>query len=325
VSLTNQTSRPIPAIVGPTASGKSELGIELALRLDGEIINCDSVQVYRGIEIATAKVPLSERRGVPHHLIDFVPPEVNYTAGEWARAAAEKIEEIEARGRMALLVGGTGFYLRALRHPFFLSPKTDENLRRRLTKIREQRGPEYLHRMLRRLDPKSALKLFERDWPRVQRALEVRIQTGKSMSEQMPARAAPPECAARIRVFALHPPRAELYRRINKRTEAHFAAGLADEVCILMNKGVPADSNALGAHGYRRVVEFLEWKRDYESAIEQTKLDVRHYSKRQLTWFRREPEVEWVEGFGNDPAVQERVFQRIQQLIHEQPEENPSG
>jgi tRNA dimethylallyltransferase len=306
-----QSSKPIPAIVGPTASGKSELGIELALRLDGEIINCDSVQVYREIEIATAKVPPAERRGVAHHLIDFVPPEVNYTAGEWARAAVEKIEEIEARGRMAVLVGGTGFYLRALRHPFFLSPKTDERLRRRLTEIRERRGAEYMHRMLRRLDPQSALKLFERDWPRVQRALEVRLQTGERMSERMPARAEPPACAARIRVFALHPPRAELYRRINERTEAHFAAGLVDEVCLLLNKGVPADSNALGAHGYRRVVEYLNGLRDLDSAIEQTKLDVRHYSKRQLTWFRREPGVEWVEGFGQDPLAQERIIKAV--------------
>jgi tRNA dimethylallyltransferase len=283
----------------------------MALRLGGEIINCDSVQVYRGIEIATAKVPFDARRGVPHHLIDFVPPEINYTAGEWAREAALKIEEIEARGRMPLLVGGTGFYLRALRHPFFLSPKTDERLRRRLTEIRKRRGAEYLHKMLRRLDPQAALKLFERDWPRVQRALEVRLQTGKPMSEQMLVRAEPPPFAARIRVFALRPPRAELYRRINERTEAHFAAGLVDEVCYLMNKGVPADSNALGAHGYRRVVEFLNGWRDIQSAIEQTKLDVRHYSKRQLTWFRREPEVEWVEGFGHDPQVQEYVFKAV--------------
>ncbi len=289
MSLSNEPSKPVIAIVGPTASGKSELGIEMALHFSGEIINCDSVQVYREIEIATAKVPVSERRGIPHHLIDFVPPEINYTAGEWARRAAEKIEEIEARGRMAWLVGGTGFYLRALRHPFFPSPKTDEGWRRRLTEIRERRGAEYLHKMLRRLDPQAALKLFERDWPRVQRALEVRLQTGERMSEQMPARAEPPACAARIHVFALHPPRAELYRRINERTEAHFAAGLVDEVRLLLDKNVPADSNALGAHGYRRVVEFLNGKRDLESAIEQTKLDVRHYSKRQLTWFRREP------------------------------------
>jgi tRNA dimethylallyltransferase len=313
----NQSSKPIPAIVGPTASGKSELGIEMALRFGGEIINCDSVQVYREIEIATAKVPLSERRGVPHHLIDFVPPEINYTAGEWARAAAEKIEEIEACGRMALLVGGTGFYLRALRQPFFQSPRTDENLRRRLTEIRERRGPEHLHRMLRRLDPQSALKLFERDWPRVQRALEVKLQTGKRMSAQAVERAEPHACAARIHVFALLPPRAELYRRINERAEAHFNAGLVEEVKNLLDKGVPADSNALGAHGYRRVVEYLRGERSLESAIEQTKLDVRHYSKRQLTWFRREPGVEWVEGFGNEPSVQEMVKSRIRELLAE--------
>ena len=149
----------------------------------------------------------------------------------------------------------------------------------------------------------------------MQRALEVRLQTGERMSEQMPARAEPPACAARIHVFALTPPRVELYRRINERTEAHFAAGLVDEVRHLLNKNVPADSNALGAHGYRRVVEFLNGIRDYQSAIEQTKLDVRHYSKRQLTWFRREPDVEWVEGFGQERSVQEHVLSRIKLLI----------
>jgi tRNA dimethylallyltransferase len=315
VTFFPQSTKPITAILGPTASGKSEMGIELALRLGGEIINCDSVQVYREIEIATAKVPLSERRGIPHHLIDFVPPHINYTAGEWARAAAERIAEIEARRRLPLLVGGTGFYLRALRQPFFPSPKTDERLRRRLTQIRDRRGPEHLHRMLKRLDAPSALKLFARDWPRVQRALEVRLQTGERMSVQLPARAKPPAFASRIRVFALNPPRAELYRRINNRAENHFAAGLVDEVRGLLQKGVPADSNALGAHGYRRVVEYLRGMRDLESALEQTKLDVRHYSKRQLTWLRREPGVEWVEGFGEDPAVQERVFTRLKLLI----------
>lgn len=311
MNSSGQSSKPIVAIVGPTASGKSELGIELALSCGGEIINCDSVQVYREIEIATAKVPLSERRGVPHHLIDFVPPEVNYTAGEWARAAAAVIDEIEARGRMAVLVGGTGFYLRALRQPFFPGPKTDERLRSRLTEIRARRGPEHLHRMLRRLDPQSAARLAERDWSRVQRALEVRLQTGRNLSEQAALRPEPPPFAARLRVFALLPPRAELYRRINERAEAHFAAGLVEEVRRLLDKGVPADTNALGAHGYRRVVEYLRGERDLASAVEQTKLDVRHYSKRQLTWFRREPGVEWVEGFGDDRAVQEKVVKAM--------------
>ncbi|HEY0376740.1 MAG TPA: tRNA (adenosine(37)-N6)-dimethylallyltransferase MiaA [Pyrinomonadaceae bacterium] len=311
MNSSGQSPRPIPAIVGPTASGKSELGIELALRCGGEVINCDSVQVYRQIEIATAKVPIEERRGVPHHLIDFVPPEVNYTAGEWARAAARVIDEIEARGRIPVLVGGTGFYLRALRQPFFPGPKTDESLRRRLTEIRARRGPEHLHKMLTRLDPQSAAKLAPRDWSRVQRALEVRLQTGRNMSEQATERAEPPPCASRIRVFALNPPRAELYRRINERAEAHFAAGLVEEVRRLLDQGVPTDSNALGAHGYRRVVEYLRGERALASAVEQTKLDVRHYGKRQLTWFRREPGVEWVEGFGNDPAVQEKVIKAM--------------
>ena len=311
MNSSDQFTRPIPAIVGPTASGKSELGIEVALRFGGEIINSDSVQVYREIEIATAKVPLNERRGVPHHLIDFVPPEINYTAGEWARRAALKIDEIEGRGHMALLVGGTGFYLRALRQPFFPSPKTDESLRRRLTEIRERHGATHLHKLLRRLDPESAANLFERDWPRVQRALEVRLQTGRPISAQLSARAEAPPCAARIRVFALLPPRAELYARINERTEAHFAAGLVDEVKRLLESGVSADSNALGAHGYRRVVEYLRGERDLQSAIEQTKLDVRHYAKRQLTWFKREPGVEWIEGFGDEKGVQERVIKAV--------------
>src|SRR5438552_13436702 len=301
----------IIAIVGPTASGKSELGIELALRLGGEIINCDSVQVYRGIQIATAKVPLAERRGVPHHLIDFVSPLVNFTAADWARAAIEKIEEIEMRGRRVLLVGGTGFYLRALRQPFFESPPTDESLRARLGKIRQRHGPERLHRILQRFDADEAAKLNVRDWPRVQRAIEFCLQTGEPISRQRPLRPEPPAIAARIRIFALNPPRAELYARINRRTEEHFASGLADEVHQLVDAGVPAEANALGAHGYRRVVEHLHGRRTLESAIEQTKLDVRHYAKRQLSWFRHELGVEWVDGFGNDARVQDEVCARV--------------
>lgn len=315
MTATDKPFKPIIAIVGPTASGKSELGIEMAIQFDGEIINCDSVQVYREIEIATAKVPFNERRGIPHHLIDFVPPEVSYTAGEWAREAVSRIEEIEERGHLAFLVGGTGFYLRALRQPFFPSPKTDEQLRRRLTVLRERRGPAHLHKMLSRLDPLSAEKLFERDWPRVQRALEVRLQTGRPISAQLSQRATPPACAIRVRVLALHPPREELYQRINTRAEAHFTAGLVDEVRALLAKGVPPDSTALGAHGYRRVVEYLRGERDLLSAVEQTKLDVRHYAKRQLTWFRREPGIEWFAGFGDDPSVQRRVGNRLKELI----------
>ena len=306
-----QSNSPVVAIVGPTASGKSSLAIEVALKLDGEIINCDSVQVYREIQIATAKVPPSERKGVPHHLIDFVSPDVNYTAVEWASEAANKIEEVEKRGRMPLLVGGTGFYLRALRKPFFVSPKTDEQLRRRINALREKHGPEYLHRVLRRLDPRGAEQLFLRDWPRVQRAIEVFLQTGESIFIQREERPEPHESSRRLRILALNPSREELYKRINERTEAHFQAGLVDEVQTLLARGVPANSNALGAHGYRRVVEHLQGARTLESAVEQTKLDVRHYAKRQLTWFRREEGVEWLNGFGEDPAVLRAVLKSL--------------
>jgi tRNA dimethylallyltransferase len=309
------THRPIIVVAGPTASGKSELGIAVALRFEGEIINCDSVQIYQGIEIATAKVPPAEQRGVPHHLLDFVPPHVNFTAGAWAETATRKLSELEARGRLAIFVGGTGFYLRALREPFFPSPPTDEALRARLTGIRERRGAAHLHRILRRLDPASASRLYPRDWSRVQRALEVRLQTGALISQQQPARPAPPPFAARLHVFALSPPRDELYARINERAERHFSAGLIEEVRRLLSAGVPAASNALGAHGYRRAVEYLNGERTLESAIEQTKLDVRHYAKRQLTWFRREPDVEWIAGFGDRPETQERVIARVGELL----------
>jgi tRNA dimethylallyltransferase len=311
VSQATTSRQPVIAVVGPTASGKSALGIELALRFGGEIVNCDSVQVYREVEIATAKVPLAERRGVPHHLIDFVDPRTNYTAGAWARDASRVIEEIEARGRLAILVGGTGFYLRALRQPLFESPPTDERLRAKLVRIRERRGAEHLHAILRRLDPTAAARLHARDWSRVQRAIEVRLQTKSSITAQQPARPQPPELAARLRVLALAPPRAELVRRIDLRAAEHFRQGLVEEVRELLARGVPAESSALGAHGYRRVVEFLRGARTLESAVEQTKLDVRHYAKRQMTWFRREPGVEWLEGFGDDATVQARAIERI--------------
>ncbi|MDT7542662.1 MAG: tRNA dimethylallyltransferase [Acidobacteriota bacterium] len=319
VTPAEETRQPIIAVIGPTASGKSALGLELALRFNGEIINCDSVQVYREIEIATAKVPFDERRGVPHHLIDFVDPRTNYTAGEWARDAVRVIAEIESRDHVAILVGGTGLYLRALRHPFFESPPTDERLRARLVELRERRGAQHLHEVLRRLDPESAARLNARDWSRVQRALEVRLQTRQPISEQRSVRPAPPPFIARLRVFALNPPRAELFRRTDARAEEHFRAGLVEEVRALLARGVPSQSSALGAHGYRRVVEHLRGERTLASAIEQTKLDVRHYAKRQLTWFRREQDVDWIEGFGDDAATQEIVIERAADLFGERP------
>ena len=201
--------------------------------------------------------------------------------------------------------------MRALRQPFFVSPPTDESLRRRLNRIRERHGAEHLHRLLHRIDPDAAGQLYPRDWPRVQRAIEVYLQTGRSIVDQQPDRPEPHESSRRLRILALNPPRAELYKRINERTEAHFRAGLVEEVRELLDRGFSPASNALGAHGYRRVVEYLQGMRDLESAIEQTKLDVRHYAKRQLTWFRHEAEVEWFDGFGEENSILRSVLESL--------------
>jgi len=252
---------------------------------------------------------------VPHHLIDYVDPNVNYTAADWARDATEKINEIEARGKTPVLVGGTGFYLRTLMRPLFEGPPTDTQVRERLRKIKEKRGPEFLHRLLAKVDPTAAEKLPPRDYVRTMRALEVYFQTGERISEQQPHRAEPPEFAGRIKLIVLEPPRDVLYEKINARTEAHFAAGLVDEVKRLRASGLRDDTNALGSHGYRRVCEYLRGERTLESAIEQTKQDVRNYAKRQLTWFRREPGAEWIKGFGEEPEVRNPVLEMLQRAV----------
>jgi tRNA dimethylallyltransferase len=308
----NNLTKPIFAIVGPTASGKTEIGVALALRLgNGEVINCDSVQIYKEIEIATAKLSKDEMRGVPHHLIDYVSPNVKYTAADWAQDAGEKINEIEGRNKIPILVGGTGFYLRALREPFFESPKTDARLRKKLGRIKEKKGAEHLHKILEKVDKAAAAKLFPRDYVRTARALEVYFQTGKPISEIQPNRAEPPEFASRIKIFALNPPRAILYQRINQRAERHYENGLIEEVKRLRETGLRDDTNALGAHGYRRVCEFLRGERTLESAIEQSKQDVRNYAKRQMSWFRREVGVVWLDGFGDDAKTQENLWKML--------------
>ena len=306
-----ENQKPIYAVVGPTASGKTALGVELALRVGGEIINCDSVQIYKEIQIATAKPSEDEKRDVPHHLIDYLAPEINYTAADWAKDATEKIYEIESRRKIPILVGGTGFYLRTLQKPFFESPKTDERLREKLRRIKEKKGAEYLHKILKRVDAPLAAKLFPRDYVRVMRGLEVFFQTGKRLSEIQPNRIEPPEFAGRIEIFALKPPRDLLYERINRRAETHFENGLIEEVKNLREKGLRDDTNALGAHGYRRVCEYLRGERNLESAKEQTKQDVRNYAKRQMTWFRRESGIVWLEGFGDDEKIQHRLWETL--------------
>lgn len=295
--------RKVFAIAGPTASGKTALGVELAKRLGGEVVNFDSVQIYREIEIATAKPSVAEMQGVPHHLINYIDPRINCTAADWARNAADTIAEIESRGRTAVLVGGTGFYLRTLLQPLFESPKTDEELRGRLQRINATRGPEHLYRMLSRLDPAAAAGLFPRDYVRVIRAIEVFLQTGERLSEKRTDRPPRSEIDERLALFVLEPPRDELYRLIDERTEKHFAAGLVEEVKRLRAAGIGDETNALGSHGYRRVCEYLRGERTLDSAVEKTKQDVRNYAKRQLTWFRAEPGVRWLKGFGKEEYI----------------------
>ena len=310
--MSKNPSNPIYSIAGPTASGKTEIGVALALRLgNAEIINCDSVQIYRQIQIATAKPSKEEQCGVIHHLLDYVSPERDYTAADWAKDAARKIREIEAKGKIPILVGGTGFYLRTLRQPLFESPKTDLELRARLRTIKESKGAEHMHKMLRRIDSASAEKLFPKDYVRTMRALEVFFQTGEKFSELQPNREEPPEFASRIRIFVLNPPRREIYEKINQRTNIHFENGLVEEVKKLRENGLSDDSNALGAHGYRRVCEYLRGERTLESAVEKTKQDIRNYAKRQITWFKREKGVNWLSGFGSDPAIRQTLWNMI--------------
>jgi tRNA dimethylallyltransferase len=312
----SRSPSPLVAVVGPTASGKSDLGIALATAHDGEIVNCDSVQVYRGIYIATAKVPLEEQRGIPHHLIDIVEPTVNFTAVAWAERAREVIADIESRGKRPFLVGGTGFYLRALTTNFFQSPEIDESLRPRLQVIIERRGAEHLHRLLARVDPRLAAKVAPKDYSRVTRALEVYFSTGKPLSdwhERSPQE--PTEYAERLHYFVLQPPRQELYKRIDARVDAMVESGLLSEIQELIASGVPPQAKAFNAHGYKRFVEYLMGHRTLVSAIEQMKLDTRHYAKRQWTWWRAQKKTFWLDGFGFEEKVIEEAIRIVTRLI----------
>ncbi|MBL8172340.1 MAG: tRNA (adenosine(37)-N6)-dimethylallyltransferase MiaA [Acidobacteria bacterium] len=307
---------PLLAIVGPTASGKSDLGIALAERFAGEVINCDSVQCYRRLYVATAKVPLAEQRGIPHHLIDIVDPTENFTAVAWAERAREIIADIEARGKRAFLVGGTGFYLRALTTQFFAAPEIDERLRPRLQRILQRHGPEHLHRMLQRVDAPLAEKFAPKDWSRVSRALEVYFSSGRPLSAwQADTPEVPTEFAARLHYFVLEPPREELYDRINRRVDIMVANGLLAEIEQLVAEGVPLDAKAFNAHGYKRFVEYLRGERSLESAIEQMKLDTRHYAKRQWTWWRAQTNTHWLRGFGWEDRVIADASQAVQLLV----------
>ena len=303
---------PIICIVGPTASGKSDLGIALAEHFNGEIINCDSVQVYRGLYVATAKVPLDEQRGIPHHLIDLVEPTMNFTAVAWAEAARTVITDIETRGKKPLFVGGTGFYLHALTTQFFEAPEIDERIRPRLLKLIERKGAAHLHRILQRVDPPLAAKFAPNDGSRITRALEVYFSSGQPLSQwQAESPTIETEYAARLHYFVLQPPREALYERINHRVDRMVADGLLAEIESLVAAGIPLDAKAFQAHGYKRLVEYLKSERTLDAAIEQMKLDTRHYAKRQWTWWRAQPNTFWLDGFG----FEERVIEEASRIV----------
>ncbi len=301
-------SPPLIAIVGPTASGKSDLGIALAQRFNGEVINCDSVQSYRGLYIATAKVPPEEQGGIPHHLIDIVDPIENLSAVDWAHLARQTMYEIESRGKRPILVGGSGFYLRALTTKFCDTPELDESLRPRLMKILARKGSEFLHRKLEKVDSVYAATTPPKHWSRIIRALEVYYSSGIPFSEwQIRYPVEPNAEAERMIYFVLEPPREKLYERINLRADVMIERGLLTEIQDLIKAGVPMDAKAFQAHGYKRFVEYLKGSRTLESAIEQMKLDTRHYAKRQWSWWRGEKNTHWFSGFGFDEQVIEKA------------------
>jgi tRNA dimethylallyltransferase len=280
-------------IVGPTASGKSRLGISLAMRFDGEIISCDALQLYRRMDIGTAKVTAAERGQVPHHMLDLLEPTQEFSAGAFQNLARKSLEEIRGRGRIPFIVGGTGFYLRALLEGLFDGPSREETLRARMRKIIERKGPKALHRALKRIDPQSAEKIAEADGERVIRACEIFLVSGHPMSwwQRQPRNALE---GYRWLQIGIHIPRERLYERINARVEEMFQSGFLEEVQALTAR-YPRNSPAFKAIGYRQTVDFIDGKCSLEEAVENTKMESRRYAKRQMTWFRRDSAIRWIE------------------------------
>jgi tRNA dimethylallyltransferase len=296
----------LPIVLGPTASGKSDLAIQIALALGGEIVNCDSMQIYKGFDIGTAKVVEAARQGVPHHLIDVANPNQVFTAGDYARRAREVLREIAARGRGAVVAGGTGFYLRALLEGLFPGPARDPDIRARLER-REGKRPGSLHRILSRLDPVAAARIHSNDKNKIIRALEVRLLEQKPMSELFERGRDALEGFRPIKI-GLDPPRALLYQRTDARAIHIFKQGLIDEVRGLLAAGAPRDAKPFESLGYKQALEVIEGHMTREQALAATQLETRRYAKRQLTWFRKEHGVHWLSGFGQEPAVQEKAL-----------------
>jgi tRNA dimethylallyltransferase len=301
------------AILGPTASGKTALSLELAERFQGEIVNCDSVAMYREFEIGTAKPSAEERARVPHHLFDLVAPDAYITAGEYARQGRQILNDIQASGHLPIVVGGTGLYLRALLEGLFPGPQRSEELRARLRAAGERRGAVYLHRILRRLDAEAAGKIHANDTPKLIRAIEVCVAARRQMTE-MWKQGRDALTGFRILRVGLNPDRDALYARINERAWRMFANGLVEETRGLLAKYGEA-ARPLGSLGYKQAVQLLRGEVSREGAIRAAQQAHRNYAKRQLTWFRREPEVVWLAGFGEEAGVREKAGEAIRERL----------
>jgi tRNA dimethylallyltransferase len=301
----------LAAIVGPTASGKSALGVCLAERLNGEVVVCDSTQVYRGFDIGTGKLSPGEQRGVPHHLMDLLEPHELFTAGDYRRRALDVLEDLARRARLPVFTVGTGLYLRALVEGLADVPTRSEELRARLRARAERRGRDDLHRILTKVDPEAAARIAPRDLPKVIRAIEVCVLSGRRLTELH--RAVRPRLEGfEILKIGLVPPRDALYQRINARVEAMLAAGWKEEVRRLVAAGISADAKPFQFIGYPQLREHLEGKLGEAETTAKIQQATRRYAKRQLTWFRREPGVRWFSGFGDDPAIQAAVLAELE-------------
>ncbi len=311
----SRSPHPLIAIIGPTASGKSELALSLAENFNGEIVNYDSVQVYRHLNIGSAKPAAEERARVPHHLIDIREPTEVYTAGDYQREGRGVLNDLKERGRIPILAGGTGLYLRALIEGLFSGPQRSESLRARLEAIAEKKGREYLHRLLTRLDPDAASRIMPRDKPKIIRALEVCIETGKPLTRHLDEKARDPLTGFEVHYVGLNPPRDVLYARIDDRVVRMFKAGFANEVRQLLASGVPRDAKAFEAIGYRHVLSYIDSCHRRDETIRIIQRDTRRYAKRQLTWFRRQANVTWFDGPGDSDEIKKLVHSLVRQLV----------
>jgi len=300
-------ARPLVAVAGPTGSGKSDLALFLAEHLNGEVVNCDSLQVFRHFDIGTAKLPVEERRGIPHHLIDIADPDELFTAGDYARRARETLAGISARGKLPVIAGGTGFYLRALLDGLFSGPSRDEALRDRLA-AREARRPGSLHVLLRRFDARTAARIHPNDVPKVTRALEVCLLTRRPAAELF-AEGRDALQGYRTVKIGLFPDRDELYPRLDERCAAMFEHGLIDEVRHILSLGFASTCKPFESHGYKQALQLINGELSPRDAVFYAQRNTRNYAKRQITWFRREQNLHWVRDFGNTPSAREKALE----------------